>query len=180
MSYCLAGQSAAQLKADHWISVRNWNRLIAFHPPAQALPAAASGSARAAGEMPLGVIATVDSAGSTSIFEVEPGQVTPARATAASPPPGRVTGRHGGAADQRHADRDADTYRRPAAGAAPTTDAPPARHVYTVAVVKIAAISASHLPGPSPHQRHDLDRRSRRSTRLVDHDVDPRNPPSRR
>jgi hypothetical protein len=85
MSYCLPGQTNSQFEAEHWISVRNWNRLVAFHPPAQALPAAASRTARAAGATPVRVIATVDSAGKTSIFEVEPGQITPARATAASP-----------------------------------------------------------------------------------------------
>jgi DNA-binding beta-propeller fold protein YncE len=85
MSYCLPGSSVKTLEADHWISMRNWDRLVAFHPPAQALPAAASRTARTAGATPLRVIATVDSAGKTSIFEVEPGEVTPARATAASP-----------------------------------------------------------------------------------------------
>jgi DNA-binding beta-propeller fold protein YncE len=88
MSYCPfvpGGQTVSQFEAEHWISVRNWNRLVAFHPPAQALPAAASRNARAAGATPLRVIATVDSAGKTSIFEVEPGEVTPARATVASP-----------------------------------------------------------------------------------------------
>jgi DNA-binding beta-propeller fold protein YncE len=88
MSYCPnvpGGQTVSQFEAEHWISVRNWDRLVAFHPPAQALPAAASRNARPAGATPLRVIATVDSAGKTSIFEVEPGQVTPARATVASP-----------------------------------------------------------------------------------------------
>jgi hypothetical protein len=84
MSYCLPTDNNVQLEADHWISMRNWNRLIAFHPPAQALPAAASRAARAAGATPLRVIATVDSAGNTSVFEVEPGQVTPAGPTAGS------------------------------------------------------------------------------------------------
>lgn len=47
MSYCPGSGTDQQFEADHWISVRNWSRLIAFHPPAQALPAA--NEARSAG-----------------------------------------------------------------------------------------------------------------------------------
>ncbi len=77
MSYC--GQkngTASFFEASHWISVRNWERLIDFHPPAQALPAIAKRptAASAAGETPLRVIATVDAAGNTSIVDVAPGQ----------------------------------------------------------------------------------------------------------
>ena len=73
MSYCLPTDSNVQLEADHWISLRNWNRLVAYHPPAPALPAAAR-HVRAASTAQMRVVATVDSARRTSIFEVEPGR----------------------------------------------------------------------------------------------------------
>ncbi len=85
MSYCLATDSAAQLEADHWISVRNWERLIDFHAPAQALPAAAHPSARAASGTPLRVIATVDAAGRATIVDVAPGQEAGTPPTPGSP-----------------------------------------------------------------------------------------------
>ena len=73
---------------NHWISVLNWSRLIAFHPPAQALPAAAyarAAAAHAASAGSLRVIATVDSGGSTSIFDVETRAQTFANPTAGTP-----------------------------------------------------------------------------------------------
>ena len=84
MSYCLPTDTNVQLEADHWISMRNWNRLVAYHPPAQALPAAAR-HARAAGTGQMRVVATVDSARKTSIFEVEPGESTSQPATPGTP-----------------------------------------------------------------------------------------------
>jgi hypothetical protein len=77
MSYCdgAANPSAADLEADHWISARNWERLIAFHPPLQTLPAATDRAPYAAGPL-LRVIATVDSAGAVSIFNVATGTTT--------------------------------------------------------------------------------------------------------
>ena len=78
MSYCpgVAGTqvgTVAQNEANHWISVVNWNRLIAFHPPAQSLPLfSRAARTHAAGESGLRVIATVDPAGQTSIFDVAP------------------------------------------------------------------------------------------------------------
>jgi hypothetical protein len=86
MSYCGNG-SVSQIEADHWISVRNWSRMIAFHPPAQTLPTSVrSGAlAQAAGDTPLLVLATVDSAGKTSIFDVAPGLQSGVGPTAGSP-----------------------------------------------------------------------------------------------
>jgi hypothetical protein len=87
MSYCGPFGSVQEFEGNHWISVRNWSRLIAFHPPAQVLPLAVSRAARehAVGDAPLLVMATVDSAGTTSIVGVAPGQQTGAEPTAGSP-----------------------------------------------------------------------------------------------
>ncbi|MGI8413613.1 MAG: hypothetical protein ACR2QA_14240 [Solirubrobacteraceae bacterium] len=91
MSYCLNTNETTTggNRPDAWISLRNWNRLIDFHPPPQALPAARDlrvrARARAASTTPLRVIATVDSAGKTSIFDVAPGQQTLGGPTAGSP-----------------------------------------------------------------------------------------------
>jgi hypothetical protein len=82
MSYCPSG---GVIEAYDWISVRNWNRLVAFHPPAQALPASADRRARVASGGPVRVIATVDPAAQTSIFEVETGRTTAAGSTPGSP-----------------------------------------------------------------------------------------------
>ena len=86
MSYCGNG-SVSQIEADHWISVRNWSRMIAFHPPAQTLPTAirTDNLMQAAGDTPLLVLATVDSAGTTSIFDVAPGLQSGAGSTPGSP-----------------------------------------------------------------------------------------------
>jgi hypothetical protein len=84
MSYCGAVGTVQQFEDDHWISVRNWSRLIAFHPPAQTL-ALAAGRRYAAGDAPLLVMATVDSDGKPSIVAVAPGQQSDAEATAGSP-----------------------------------------------------------------------------------------------
>ncbi len=89
MSYCPGPRldTIPQAEADHWISVRNWNRLIAFHPPVQGLPVAKdarSAGTRAGGEATLRVIATVDYGGKASIFDVAPGR-TLASPTAGSP-----------------------------------------------------------------------------------------------
>lgn len=93
MSYCpaVAGSYAptpdAVFDAEHWISVRNWNTLVAFDQPPQALPAtsAASVAPHVAGGQPLRVIATVDPSGATSIFDVTPGESTAAEPTPGSP-----------------------------------------------------------------------------------------------
>ena len=96
MSYCANPNetNTAGNRPDAWISVRNWNRLIGFHPPAQALPAAAAaralpavGAARARGAsgMSLLVMATVDSANQTSVFDVVPGERASGPPTAGSP-----------------------------------------------------------------------------------------------
>jgi virginiamycin B lyase len=89
MSYCANTNESntAGNRPDAWISVRNWNALLGFHPPQQALPAAVGARvhARVASEAPLRVIATVDPAGKTSIFDVEPGQATFTAPTAGSP-----------------------------------------------------------------------------------------------
>jgi sugar lactone lactonase YvrE len=87
MSYCGPFGTFKEFEDNHWISVRNWSRLIAFHPPAQMLPLFVSRAARehAAGDAPLLVMATVDSAGTTSIVGVAPGQQTGAEPTAGSP-----------------------------------------------------------------------------------------------
>ena len=84
MSYC-GGGTVSVLETSHWISVRNWERLIDFHPPAQALPAAAERRAKAAAATPVRVIATVDAAGNTSIVDVASGQQTAASPTPGSP-----------------------------------------------------------------------------------------------
>ena len=75
MSYCGDGTNfPVNFEADHWISLTNWNALIAYHPPAQALPAAADRQPRAAPGTPLRVIAIVDSSGNTSVVDVAPGE----------------------------------------------------------------------------------------------------------
>ncbi len=85
MSYCANNNEtpAPGNRQDAWISVPNWNRLVAFSPPPQALPAAVDASA--AGGVPLRVIATVDPGGKTSLFDIEPGQQTPTGPTTGSP-----------------------------------------------------------------------------------------------
>ncbi len=93
MSYCPGSGgtiqgTVQQFEADHWVSVRNWSRLIAFHPPAQALPTAvdaSTASAHVAAVPPLRVIATVDSAGTASLFDVASGERTFADPTPGSP-----------------------------------------------------------------------------------------------
>lgn len=90
MSYCpaLAGKiqgSSAVFDAQHWVSVRNWNTMVAFDPPPQALPATSAATARVAGEQPMRVIATVDPSGTTSIFDVTPGESTTAAPTPGTP-----------------------------------------------------------------------------------------------
>ena len=75
MSYCPGGV----IEALDWISVINWNALLDFHPPAEAL------SARPAGGRPVRVIATVDGSGGASIFDVAPGRETDAAPTAGTP-----------------------------------------------------------------------------------------------
>jgi sugar lactone lactonase YvrE len=78
MSYCPPGGTAAQFEANHWISVRNWTRLIAFNPPGQTLPLFVRHGARvrAADNTSLRVIVTVDPTGHASVFDVAPGQET--------------------------------------------------------------------------------------------------------
>jgi hypothetical protein len=78
MSYCPPGGTAAQFEANHWISVRNWSRLIAFNPPGQTLPLFVRHGARvrAADNTSLRVIVTVDPTGHASVFDVAPGQET--------------------------------------------------------------------------------------------------------
>jgi hypothetical protein len=87
MSYCGPFGSVKEFEDNHWISVRNWSRLIAFHPPAQALAFAVGRQAhvRAAGDAPVLVMATIDSAGKPSIVDVAPGQQADAEPTAGSP-----------------------------------------------------------------------------------------------
>ena len=70
MSYCGPFPSDAVYESDHWISVRNWNQLIDFHPPAQTLAPAGDSPARQAAVAPVRVIATVDASGTGSIFDV--------------------------------------------------------------------------------------------------------------
>ena len=75
MSYCGDGTNfPVNFEADHWISLTNWNRLIAYHPPAQTLPAAADRQARAEEGTALHVIAIVEYGGNTSIVHVAPGE----------------------------------------------------------------------------------------------------------
>ena len=73
MSYCGPSPSNAVFESNHWISVRNWNQLIDFHPPVQTLPRAGDSTTRQAAA-PVRVIATVDGSGTGSIFDVSPGQ----------------------------------------------------------------------------------------------------------
>ena len=82
MSYC-GNNAAAGFEASHWLSVRNWNRLLAFHAPAQALPATARRLTAADGA--LHVIALVGAAGQVSIFDVTPGGTAAPKPNAASP-----------------------------------------------------------------------------------------------
>ena len=75
MSYCGDGTNfPVNFDADHWISLTNWNRLIAYHQPAQTLPAAADRQARAVEGTPLRVLAIVDPDGNASVFNVAPGE----------------------------------------------------------------------------------------------------------
>jgi ELWxxDGT repeat protein len=73
------------VESADWISVFNWNRLIAYHPPPDQLPAAADGQARAAQGNPLRVVAIVDPDGNMSTFDVVPGQTAPGGPTPGSP-----------------------------------------------------------------------------------------------
>ena len=82
MSYCPAGGVFDSLD---WLSVKNWNRLISFHPPTEALPAAAGPRGRTAQGTPVRVIATVDSSNRTTIFDVAPGQEIGGAPTPGSP-----------------------------------------------------------------------------------------------
>jgi hypothetical protein len=87
MSYCGPFSSSQEFEGNHWISVRNWSRLIAFQPPPQGLPLdrrPRAAGVRAAGDAPLLVMATLDSAGKMSIFDVTPGLQTGAEPTAGS------------------------------------------------------------------------------------------------
>lgn len=74
MSYCGPSPSNAVFESNHWISVRNWNQLIDFHPPAQTLAPTGDSPARQAAVAPVRVIATVDASGTGSIFDVSPGE----------------------------------------------------------------------------------------------------------
>ncbi len=65
--------------------MRNWDRLLDFRRPRQALPAALDARTAAASDTPLRVIATVDSPGKASIFDVATGQRSVAGPSAASP-----------------------------------------------------------------------------------------------
>ena len=82
MSYCPAGGVFESLD---WISVRNWDQLIGFHPPANALPAAAGRRPQIAQSPPLRVLATVDATGAATIFDIAPGQETDGGPTPGSP-----------------------------------------------------------------------------------------------
>lgn len=79
MSYCSGGD-----QTHHWISVRNWNRLLDFHPPAQTFNASDRRAIPTVAD-PVRVIATVAPGGQASIFDVAPGQTTTAPATPGSP-----------------------------------------------------------------------------------------------
>src|ERR1700744_465216 len=91
MSYCPGGAgkfstTEAVFDAQHWISVRNWEALLAFDQPPQTLPASAAAvTPHVAGPAPLRVIATVDASGTTTIFDVTPGESTIAPPTPGSP-----------------------------------------------------------------------------------------------
>lgn len=92
MSYCPSGGIVlGGLVGGHyqepldWISLTNWNRLLAYHRPAQTLPPAADRQAPAADGTPLRVTAIVGSDGNTSVFAVSPGQRTLGGPTAGSP-----------------------------------------------------------------------------------------------
>ena len=85
MSYCGPSPSIAVFESNHWISVRNWNQLIDFHPPAQTLAPAGDSPARQAAVAPVRVIATVDASGTGSIFDVSPGERALTGPTAGSP-----------------------------------------------------------------------------------------------
>jgi virginiamycin B lyase len=88
MSYC---PSSGVSETADWISVRNWTCLIGF--PAgcpltatlTSATAATAARARAAGSTPLLVIATVDSADQTSMFDVVPGERASGPPTNGSP-----------------------------------------------------------------------------------------------
>ena len=84
-SYCGPASSDAVFESDHWISVRNWNQLIDFHPPAQTLAPAGDTLAPQAAMAPVRVLATVDASGTGSIFDVLPGQRALTGPTAGSP-----------------------------------------------------------------------------------------------
>jgi hypothetical protein len=81
MSYCPSG---GVIESLDWLSERNWNRLLEFHPVPQALPASRPRARAAAGE-PLRVIATVSPAGAVSIFDVAPGAQIAGAPTPGSP-----------------------------------------------------------------------------------------------
>jgi hypothetical protein len=91
MSYCpgVAGSfstTEAVFDAQHWISVRNWEALLAFDQPPQTLPASAAAvTPHVAGQAPLRVVATVDASGTTTMFDVTPGESTTAPPTPGTP-----------------------------------------------------------------------------------------------
>jgi hypothetical protein len=85
MSYCGPAPSDAVFESNHWISVRNWNQLIDFHPPVQALASDADTPTRQTTMAPVRVLATVDASGTGSIFDVLPGQRALTGPTAGSP-----------------------------------------------------------------------------------------------
>jgi virginiamycin B lyase len=86
MSYCGDKSSfPASFEADHWISIFNWNRLIAYHPPAQTLPPAADQSGQPGQGTPLRVIAIIDSDGNATVVSVSPGERTLGAPTPGSP-----------------------------------------------------------------------------------------------
>ena len=102
MSYCASND----LEGTHWIGLSNWRYLLEHNAPARALPASIVRARTRAAGRPLRVIATVDAAGTASVFSIAPGQdagVRPAPGTSlplrAARRRGRdrVVGRAGGA-----------------------------------------------------------------------------------
>jgi streptogramin lyase len=77
MSYC-----ANTDDSDAWISVRNWDRLLDYHAPAQDTPARAV--TRQVSD-PVRVIAVVGADGDGSIFDVAPGEVATGSRQTGSP-----------------------------------------------------------------------------------------------
>jgi hypothetical protein len=86
MSYCgNPTKPAGTIETLDWISLVNWNQLIAFQPPDQALPPAVDRRARAAAGQPIRVIATVDPNDATTIWDVSTGRQIAGAPTAGSP-----------------------------------------------------------------------------------------------